>query len=259
VNVAVDTVEYASGAADAPRLRGEVVRPTAAGRRPGIVLLHGSVGCWLPGDVELLGRTFAARGYVAFFPCRRGQGLSAGRGEAVMDQLRREGVLARDSAYAARSTELLGTTQLADVRGAIAWLRARPEVDAARVAVAGISYGGILTLLAAEADSTLRAAVSFAPAAMNWGWNAPLRERLTAAARRTRVPILFAQAENDWHLGPVEALPAAVRAGGGDGTGRVYPALGGNVASGHGLMVLAPDVWRDDVLAFLDRHMGRRP
>jgi hypothetical protein len=80
------------------RLRGARWRPAAPGRHPGLAVLHGSGGCWRASEVEALGRLFAARGYVAFFPCRRGLGLSRGQGEAVMDQLRREGVLERDSA-----------------------------------------------------------------------------------------------------------------------------------------------------------------
>jgi dienelactone hydrolase len=250
--VAVDTVTYPSGAL---ALRGALYRPTAAGRHPGLVVLHGSAGCWRLSDAEVVGRLFAARGYVTFFPCRRGLGLSAGQGVAVLDQLRQEGLTARDAAFAARSTELLTTTQLDDVRAAIAAIRGRAGVDASRVAVTGMSYGGILTMLAAEADSTLRAAVAFAPGAMNWGWNAPLRERLTAGARRTRVPVLVLQAENDWNVEPTRELPVAARGGGGEGAGKLYPAVGANANDGHGLMVLAPELWRDDVLSFLDRHM----
>jgi hypothetical protein len=100
--------------------------------------------------------------------------------------------------------------------------------------------------------------VPFAPAAMNWEWNTALRERLLAGARRTRVPMLVVQAENDWSTGPVRALPAAVRDGGGSADGRLYPAVGGNANTGHGLMIFAPNAWRDDVLAFLDAHAARR-
>ena len=251
--VTVDTVTYASGAL---RLRGVVYAPTGAGRRPAVVALHGSTTCWSDVDNELLGRLFASRGYVAFLPCRRGLGLSEGQGVAVLEELRREGLTERDSAFASRSTALLAGTQLDDVLGALAAVRARRDVDPRRVAVTGVSYGGILTLLAAERDPTLRAAVAFAPAAMNWGWNTPLRARLLDAARRTRVPSLVVQAENDFHTGPVRELPAALRAGGGDATGRVYPAVGGNVGAGHGLMTLAPALWEADVLAFLDARLS---
>ncbi len=253
-SVAEDTVSYASGAL---ALRGTLYRPTAAGRHPALVVLHGSAGCWRESSADILGRLFAARGYVTFFPCRRGVGLSAGQGTAILDQLRQEGITVRDAAFAARSTELLVTTELADVRAAIAAVRARPDVDPARVAVTGISYGGILTMLAAEADATLGAAVAFAPAAMNWGWNALLRERLLEGARHTRVPVLVLQAENDWHVGPTHELPEAVRAGGGEAEGKLYPAVGYNANDGHSLMTRAPALWRDDVLAFLGRYLQR--
>jgi dienelactone hydrolase len=251
-SVAVDTVTYASGEL---ALRGVLYRPAAAGRHPALLVLHGSNACTRWDDADMLGRLYAAHGYVAFFPCRRGLGLSAGQGEAVLDQLQREGYTERDTAYGRRSSELLTTTQLQDVLGAIAAVRVRADVDASRVAVSGLSYGGILSLLAAEADSTLRAAVAFAPAAMNWGWNQPLRDRLTEGARRTRVPVLVLQAENDWHTGPASELPAAVRAGGGDAQGKLYPAIGANAMDGHALMVHAPELWQDDVLEFLERHL----
>ncbi|MBW3569627.1 MAG: alpha/beta fold hydrolase [Gemmatimonadetes bacterium] len=254
-SVALDTVVYASGEL---ALRGTLYRPRAAGRHPGLVVLHGSATCWSPSSADILGRLFAMQGYVTFFPCRRGMGLSAGEGLTIREQLQREGITPRDSAFGMRSNELLATTQLEDVRAAIAAIRARPDVDPSRVAVTGISYGGILTMLAAEADPTLRAAVAFAPAAMNWGWNAPLRDRLLADARRTRVPVLVLQAENDWHVGPTRELPAAVRAGGGEGTGKLYPAIGANVGDGHGLMVLTPELWREDVLEFLEQQMKAR-
>lgn len=248
VRVNVDTITYPSGAL---RLRGTLYRPSAAGRTPVVVVLHGSTSCWRAVDAELLGRLFAKHGYAAFFPCRRGLGLSRGQGEPILDQLRREGFDTRDTGFAARSTELLATREVDDVRAAIAAARAHPGLDPSRTAVAGVSYGGILTMLAAESDSTLRAAVAFAPAAMNWSWNAPLRARLTAAARRTVVPTRVIQAANDWSAGPTEALPKAMRAARGNADGWLYPAVGENANDGHALIVTAPSIWERDVFTFL--------
>jgi dienelactone hydrolase len=250
--VRVDTIGYPSGKLS---LRGALYSPLSAGKHPALVVLHGSGGCFPLADQDMLGRLFAERGYVTFIPCRRGVGLSAGQGVNAMEQLYREGLDTRDPAYETRSLELLEKNELADVRAAIASVRTRPEVDVARVGVTGVSYGGILSLMSAEADSTLRAAVAFAPAAMNWGWNAPLREYLAASARRTRVPVLVVQAENDWNVGPTRELPDAVRAGGGTASGKLYPAVGGNVSDGHELMSRAPDLWRNDVLVFLDARL----
>lgn len=253
-----DTVTYASGEL---RLRGIRWRPAGdAARRPALVIMHGSSGCWHPADSDQLGRLFASRGYVAFFPCRRGQGLSEGQGEAIMAQSLREAGGNREAA-ARRTTELLETTQLADVRASIAWVRTQPGVDASRVGVLGISFGGILTMLAAEDDPTLRVSVPYAPGAMNWEWNAALRERMLAAARRTRVPTLVVQAENDWSTGPARVLPGVMKEAGATGEGRVYPAVGWNASNGHALLMYGIPAWRDEVLAFVDARLqpgGRR-
>jgi len=64
---------------------------------------------------------------------------------------------------------------------------ARMRANRSRIAVAGHSFGGQLTLLAAERDPTIRAAVSFAGAAGSWQRSAELRDRLLAAfAKRTQ-------------------------------------------------------------------------
>ena len=53
-----------------------------------------------------------------------------------------------------------GFAQLKDIETAAAWLRARPEVDPARVGMMGYSMGGYMTLLSVGARPTLfRAAV----------------------------------------------------------------------------------------------------
>lgn len=56
-----------------------------------------------------------------------------------------------------------GQREDADVRAAVAWLRARPEVDAERVIVVGTSMGGG-TVLAATRGLPVRAAIAMAPA-----------------------------------------------------------------------------------------------
>lgn len=48
------------------------------------------------------------------------------------------------------------TQAVLDIRRATAWLAARPEVDARRLGITGISLGGIMTALAAEGEPRLR-------------------------------------------------------------------------------------------------------
>jgi dipeptidyl aminopeptidase/acylaminoacyl peptidase len=57
------------------------------------------------------------------------------------------------------------TDHLDDATSGLLFLKNLPEVDARRVAVAGHSFGGQLTLLEAEHDPAIRAAVTFGAAA----------------------------------------------------------------------------------------------
>jgi uncharacterized protein len=49
-----------------------------------------------------------------------------------------------------------------DVRAAVAWLRARPDIDAARIALVGHSEGGLIAPMVAESDRTIAAIVLMA-------------------------------------------------------------------------------------------------
>src|SRR5688572_14117611 len=67
--------------------------------------------------------------------------------------------------------------------GAFDFLRRRADVDSSRLAVYGHSFGGILSVLAAELDLGARAVVAAAPAAQNWAGAADLRDALMRAVR----------------------------------------------------------------------------
>ena len=91
----------------------------------------------------------------------------------------------------------------------LSFLKGLPGVDAYRIAVMGHSSGGQLTLLAAERDSTLRAAVTFGDsAAACWEGSSERRARMLAAVRSTTVPIMLIHAANDCSTIPGHALAA---------------------------------------------------
>lgn len=156
------------------RLRGWVLRPEGAGPFPAIVYNHGSEKDPSLDVFAGLASFFQEHGYVVVLPFRRGSGGSDGAywedglppktspdyGIAVIDALEKEN---------------------ADVSSAIAWARALPYVDPARVSVAGCSFGGIHALLAAEKRQGLHAAVDFAGASMSWSSSPVLQRRLTTA------------------------------------------------------------------------------
>jgi dipeptidyl aminopeptidase/acylaminoacyl peptidase len=98
------------------------------------------------------------------------------------------------------------TDHLDDASAGLSFLKNLPEVDAHRVAVAGHSFGGQLTLLEAERDPGVRAAVTFGAAAASWDGSAELRARLMAAVGKIAVPVLLIHPANDYSVTPGESM-----------------------------------------------------
>lgn len=118
--------------------------PAGSGKAPAVLFLHGFASTKV-GPHRLLvkaAEALAAQGVAALRFDLRGCGDSEG-----------------DS----RDMTLDG--HVADARAALAWLRARPEVDPQRVALLGFSLGGAVAALLAGEEPGLRAVVLWAPAA----------------------------------------------------------------------------------------------
>ena len=245
-----EEVEYASGSL---RLRGFLFRPQGAGQHPAVVFLHGGGGA-SEAAVTTIGETFATRGYLLFFPFRRGLGPSAGQGEAIQDRLAREEQQSSEAMRMRLQDQLVASEQLQDVLGAIAYVRSRSDVDVARIGVFGHSMGGQLAVLVSERPIGVKAIVSAATAAVSWSRGPELRDRLRAAARNAKVPIFFFQAANDVDLMPTEQLAEEMRRSGKPHLRKVYPAWGKTSGDGHQLALQAPEVWATDVFAFLAAH-----
>jgi carboxymethylenebutenolidase len=84
-----------------------------------------------------------------------------------------------------------------------------------------------------------------------------LRERLARAAHDARAPILVVQAQNDYDLGPSQALAEPLRLRGDGSATRVYPAFGQSTQEGHGAFsstTAGIAVWGGDVMTFLQSH-----
>ena len=123
-----EDVRFLNGAA---ALAGTVLSPTEPGRHAGIVFLHGSgpEGRWAN---RYLATKFAERGVVALIYDKRGVSGSTGDWQSAgFDEL------ADDAAAATR------------------WLRARADVDPARIGIYGHSQGGTLAPLVAARDAQL--------------------------------------------------------------------------------------------------------
>ena len=237
-------------------LHGVLYLPAGPGPFPAVVYNHGSAGGMLSKMAfDSLGPVFAAHGWVFFGPYRRGQGLSATAGKFIGDQISAATKTGGLTAGAATMVHLLETDHLDDQLAALSWLKKQKFVRPDRIAVAGNSFGGILTVFGAERGSYC-AAVNSAGAAQSWK-NAPLlQSAMERSARNARAPIFFFQAANDYDLSPSRVLADTMRAAGKDFELKIYPPFGKSAAEGHTLGYFGSTVWAGDVFQFLNKHCG---
>jgi len=92
--------------------------------------------------------------------------------------------------------------QLADQLAGLAYLQSQAYADSSRIGVMGGSYGGIQTLLGAEANPGYVAAVDCSGAAQSWASNPLLQARLHRAVSNITIPVFLLQAQNDFDLSP---------------------------------------------------------
>lgn len=252
-----ETVEFPSGKL---HLKGYLWKPAGAGPFPAVLFNHGSGGADADHTAGMpitqaaitLAPFFVKHGYAFFYPFRRGHGPSASQAPFMQDVLRREEEVRGKGARQHLQFVLATTDQLDDVMAALAFLKTVPAVDSHRIALAGHSFGGQLTLLAAERDKTIRAAVTFAAAAGSWDRSAELRERLTAAIHNTNAPIMLTHAENDFGTTAGKALAGELERLHKPYVPKIYPPVGLTHEDGHGMLYENIPAWEPDVLEFLD-------
>ena len=151
--------------------------------------------------------------------------------------------------------ELMSTDHLNDVISGLSFLKTVSEVDARRIAVAGHSFGGQLALLAAERDSNVRAAVSFAAAANSWDGSAELRTRLLSAMRNMNIPVMLLHAANDYSVVPGRAMAAELGRLNKPHMLKIYSPFGTSADDGHNAVYHAIPQWENDVFRFLDIYV----
>jgi alpha-beta hydrolase superfamily lysophospholipase len=183
------------------QLHGCFWTPDGAGPYPVVIFNHGSEKEPAPCGPPDLGYFYQKKGFAFFTFQRHGHGASPGD--------------------AARS-EVVGLHELynKEVESAVLWLKEQKWADVQRIAMTGISFGGIQTILTAEKGLGIRAFLPFAPAAQSW--NPVLADRLTRAVRQARAPIFIIQARNDYSVEPSKVLGAHAIGGGGQSKGYSY-------------------------------------
>lgn len=192
---------------------------------PAIVYNHGSEetfeattkGC-------SIAEYFVPKGYVMFWPFRRGQGDAnnldnKSTGRYIEDEV----AYCQGDPTCASKVAVFEKQTREDVIGGFNWLKNRPDVNADAMAIMGVSYGGRVTVFAN--DSSLypnlghKAVVAFSPAAESWesASNAtPIQTALLQAAANAKEPAFYLQAKWDYDTRPTIDLAYAHAYGGGD-------------------------------------------
>lgn len=258
-------VAWPAAAADKPievtipagqyRLHGCVWTPDMPGPFPVMIFNHGSEKKPAPCGPPDLGYYYQKKGFAFFTFQRHGHGASPG--EYIMD-LQREIYQSRTFSRDVAQREVVGLQELynKDVEAAVAWLKGQSWADTQRLAMTGISFGGIQTILTAEKGLGIRAFLPFAPAAQSW--NPVLADRLIQAVRRARVPIFIIQAQNDYSLEPSKVLGKELKKKDAPNGAKIYAAFGRTTQDGHWAFGSRRDgiaVWAPDVDAFLNATM----
>src|SRR5215472_8001694 len=245
-------------------LKGYFWKPAGPGPFPAVLFNHGSgaddpqhtAGRTMAEAASDLAPTFLKHGYAFFYLCRRGQGLSADQGPFTQDLLKQAQARGAD-ARKQLHYQLITGSQLDDALAGLAFLKAAPDVDPKRIAIVGHSFGGMLTLLSGDRDSTIRAEVAFAAGANSWHASQQLRDRILAAIGKTAAPIMLLYAANDYDLMPARDISGELNRLHRSHLLKIYPAIGKTSDDGHNLLYLGISVWEADVFQFLDDNLKR--
>jgi len=198
-----------------------------------------------------LAPVFLRHGYAFFYLCRRGQGLSADQGPFTQDLLKQAEANGADRRKQLHY-QLITGSQLDDALAGLTFLKAALDVDAKRIAIVGHSFGGMLTLLSGDHDSTIRAEVAFAAGANSWRASEELRDHTLAAVGKTAAPIMLVYAANDYDTTPGKDISAELDRLHKSHWLKIYPAIGKTSDDAHSLLYLGISEWEPDVFQFLD-------
>jgi dienelactone hydrolase len=236
-----ETVVYANAG---ERIEAQLYKPAGSGPFPLVIHVHSGpdTAAWGPvlarvlGDAGYATMVSAIRG-APFDPAQRVTGMQRAAGDMVSALEH----LTRDS-----------TT----------------HIDGRRVAIMGYSAGGSVAVVAAARTDRFRAVITQAPSSVGWTREPALRDAVIGAARRLRVPTLCLVAENDNTTESARSVCSAVKEGGTSSSNLIVyppfrpkePSPNPEVGAGHTLFNRQEgiSIWRDDVLAFLAKHL-RRP
>lgn len=237
-------------------LHGIIYKPTGSGPFPAILFNHGS-SLETKAASESLGPIYARHGWVFFMPSRRGQGLSRNVGDYIGDEIEKAREKGGDSFAAETMVQLLKGDHLNDQIAALNWLQKQGYVATNQIAVAGVSFGGIQSLLGVE-KIPYCAGVDAAGAAQSWSKAPQLQKLMIQSVKKAKAPIFFFQAKNDYNLAPTHILSAEMKKARKEFQMKIYPPFGKTVQDGHAFGYFGSAIWSKDVFIFLDKYcVGR--
>jgi dienelactone hydrolase len=210
--------------------------------------------------VGSLSDTLARDGYVVLVLYRRGHKGSEGTTSTYSERIAIGGTRIRSATEVMHGAE----AETADVIAALEYLRTQPFADADRIAVGGVSLGGLVSVMAASRDPRFAALISMA-GGIRWSVLGGFDEARPLvqgawkeAGRRLRTPVLILWSENDVSLNESVGrdLESELRRAGVNVEMKVYPAFRQN---GHTLFTLAEGypVYVPDAKRFLDSCLKR--
>lgn len=240
-------------------LVGYVYKPDGAGPFPTLVWNHGSEPN--PGggpQFDSVAAIFVPAGYVVVAPTRRGHGQS--QGTYIQDTIKATFQRSGGAAAERLMVQLMGSEQLDDQLAGLSYAKTLAFVDTNKLVVAGCSYGGIETMLAAERGAGFKAAMPISPAALSWRGHTVLQNRLIDAVHRIDVPVLLIQPPKDASLEPAKVLGAeAKRLGKTRFTAKVYPATMPDSQQAHCFGgAKGMHNWAQEALEFFGGVLGTR-
>jgi dienelactone hydrolase len=261
------TTEIVSIPSGSLKLRGMLGRPAGPGPFPAYISNHGSMTIqeasrrpWTVITKGSLSDTLAQQGFVALVLARRGYKGSEGAASTYSQNQTSGGYSGRRAADVMRGAE----EETGDVVAALEYLLTLPFVDPERVAVGGVSLGGLVSIMAAARDTRFKAVISMAGGYRQSGQGGvdeawPLVQGVwKTSAQKIRAPVLILWSKNDMMLHEDEGrqLEKELRRLGKSVEMKVYPAFRDN---GHFLFTRAEGypVYVPDAVSFLDTHLKR--